>query len=128
VRLLLDSHTVIWAVNDPASLGSVARAALEDASNQLVVSTATIWEISIKAGLKKLDLKRPYEEWMDQAIIDLELEEMPITIAYANRQANLPWHHRDPFDRMLVAQALTEKITVVSVDAVLDQYGVTRIW
>ncbi len=74
MKLLLDSHAVIWAVNDPASLGARAKIAREDLSNQLAVSAATIWEIAIKVGLKKLDLKRPYQDWMQQAVIDLGLE------------------------------------------------------
>jgi PIN domain nuclease of toxin-antitoxin system len=92
------------------------------------VSAATIWEIAIKVGLNKLPLTLPYRDWMNRAIADLGLTILPVTVDYADAQAALPWRHRDPFDRLLVAQALTEGILIVSADPVLDAYGVTRLW
>jgi PIN domain nuclease of toxin-antitoxin system len=93
-----------------------------------VLSAGTIWEIGIKVGLGKLSLSLPYRLWMDTAIADLDLELLPITVEYADVQAGLPGHHRDPFDRLLAAQALKDGLPLISADAIFDQYGVRRIW
>lgn len=128
MRLLLDSQTVLWAVDDPSKLGPQAVAALEDSANELLLSAATIWEIAIKAGLKKLSLSMPYRQWMNRAIADLGLTLLPINVEYADVQAGLPRHHGDPFDRLIAAQTQVEDVPLVSVDAVFDRYGVKRIW
>ena len=128
MRLLLDTHSVIWYVDQDHLLSSAAHAAITDPKNELLLSAATVWEIAIKVSLKKLTLSLPYRQWMQQAIADLGLSVLPITIDYADAQAALPWHHRDPFDRLIIAQALTEKAPIVSADAVFDLYGVTRVW
>ena len=101
---------------------------MRDPANALLVGAGTIWEISIKVGLKKLTLSMPYRQWISKAIADLGLTLLPITVEYADVQAGLPPHHGDPFDRLLVAQALVENLPIVSADAILDQYGVKRIW
>lgn len=128
MRLLVDSHSVVWAVDATARLSAAATAALQDPANELLVSAATIWEISIKVGLRKLTLSSPYADWMKQAMADLDLAILPVTVEYADAQSRLPWHHRDPFDRFLIAQALTDGIAVVSADAQFDAYGVRRLW
>jgi PIN domain nuclease of toxin-antitoxin system len=79
-------------------------------------------------GLGKLTLSLSYRDWMNKAIADLGLAVLPVTVEYADVQARLPWHHRDPFDRLIIAQPLTEKTSVVSADAAFDPYGVTRLW
>lgn len=128
MRLLVDSHSLIWAVDDPSRLTSTAATALRNPANELLLSAATLWEIAIKTGLGKLTLSLRYRQWMDKAIADLDLAILPITVEYADVQATLPQHHRDPFDRLVIAQALTETVAIVSADAGLDQYGVTRLW
>lgn len=128
MRLLVDSQSLIWAVDVPARLSPAAAAALQDPANELLVSAATIWEIAIKVGLRKLTLTLPYRQWMIQALTDLGLSILPITVEYADVQASLPDHHRDPFDRLIIAQALTEGIPIVSSAARFDPYGVTRLW
>src|SRR5207244_2414360 len=80
--------------------------ALQDPANELLVSAATVWEIAIKVGLGKLTLSSSFRDWMNRAITDLSLSILPVTVDYAGAQAALPWHHRDPFDRLLIAQAL----------------------
>jgi PIN domain nuclease of toxin-antitoxin system len=126
--LLVDSHTLLWAVDNPTQLTPAATTALHDPANDLLLSAATIWEIAIKVGVGKLLLGLPFRQWMNQAIADLSLTVLPISVEYADVQATLPRHHGDPFDRLLVAQALTEGIPVVSVDTAFDPYGVTRLW
>ncbi|MGH7194402.1 MAG: type II toxin-antitoxin system VapC family toxin [Candidatus Saccharimonadales bacterium] len=128
MRLLVDAHCLIWALDEPAKLSAAAVVALEDATNDLLIGAGTMWELSIKSGLGKLTLSLPFRGWMEQAIADLGLTVLPITLESCERQASLPFHHRDPFDRLLAAQALVEHIEVVSADAILDQYGVGRIW
>ena len=128
MRLLLDSHTLIWAVDDPAKLSPAALAALQDPDNELLLSAATVWEISIKVGLGKLTLNSTYRKWMDAAISSLGLRILPVTVEYADAQSSVTHHHRDPFDRLLAAQAIVEKMPLVSSDAIFDRYGVNRIW
>ncbi len=128
MRLLLDSHTVIWAADDPTQLSFLAQQLIQDPSHDRLISAATIWEMAIKFGLKKLPLSLPYRQWMDKAIADLGLIALPITLDHAERHAGLPWHHRDPFDRLLAAQALMEGIPLLSADKSFDPYGVTRLW
>jgi PIN domain nuclease of toxin-antitoxin system len=128
VRLLVDSQSLIWYVDQDHFLSPTAHAAITDPSNELLVSAATVWEIAIKVGLKKLTLSFPYRVWMEQAIADLDLIILPIMVEVANVQADLPWHHRDPFDRLIIAQALVEDMPVVSIDEIFDQYGIKRMW
>jgi PIN domain nuclease of toxin-antitoxin system len=128
MRLLLDSHTLIWSADRPDQITSSAMTAMSDPGNELLVSAATLWEIAIKFGLGRLPLSVPYRQWMEKAMVDLGLILLPITLDHTERQALLPWHHRDPFDRLLVAQAQVEGVPLVSADATLDPYGITRIW
>lgn len=128
MRLLLDTHTLLWSADDPARLSPAAAAAVRDPGNDRLLSAATIWELAIKYGQGNLKLSLPYRQWMERAIADLLLDVLPVTVGYAERQAGLPAHHKDPFDRLLIAQALVEGIPIVSVDAQLDAYGITRLW
>jgi PIN domain nuclease of toxin-antitoxin system len=128
VRLLVDAHAFIWAVDDPSKLGTQAVTALQDPGNDLLLSAGTIWEIAIKVGLGKLSLSMPYRQWMNQAITDLGMTVLPITVEYADVQGNLPKHHGDPFDRLLVAQAKVENMALVSADPGFDPYGINRLW
>ena len=128
MRLILDSHLLLWAVDDPGRLSPTATALLQDPANELLVSAATIWEMSIKVGLGKLTLSQPYRAWMTQALDDLGATILPITVEYADAQAALPFRHHDPFDRLIIAQTLLEGISVVSDDGLFDAYGVSRLW
>jgi PIN domain nuclease of toxin-antitoxin system len=128
VRLLVDAHAFIWAVDDPSKLGTQAVTALQDPGNDLLLSAGTIWEIAIKVGLGKLSLSMPYRQWMNQAITDLGMTVLPITVEYADVQGNLPKHHGDSFDRLLVAQAQMENMALVSADPGFDPYGINRLW
>lgn len=128
MRLLLDTHAVLWYVDQDHLLSTAAHAAMTDPANDLLVSAGTILEVAIKVGLGKLTLSGPYRSWMEQATIDLRAVVLPVTIGYAAVQATLPPHHRDPFDRLLVAQAQFEGIAIVSNDTVLDRYGINRLW
>jgi PIN domain nuclease of toxin-antitoxin system len=109
-------------------LSGTAHAAITDPANDLLVSAATIWELAIKAAIGKLSLSQPYRLWMNKAMSDLRASLLPVSIDYADAQAGLPFHHRDPFDRLIIAQSLIEGISVVSADGQFDAYGVNRVW
>ena len=128
MRLLIDTHTLIWAVDDPTKLSLAATTTLQNPGNDLLLSAATVWELAIKISQGKLILKLPYRQWMDKAIADLKLDLLPITVEYAERLGSLPTHHKDPFDRLMIAQALVENVPVVGADATFDAYGISRIW
>jgi PIN domain nuclease of toxin-antitoxin system len=128
MKVLIDTHTLLWAVDQPAQLGAGALSVLQEPANGLLLSAATIWEIAIKVGLKKLSLSVPYRQWITKAMADLGLSVLPITVEYADVQAGLAPHHGDPFDRLLIAQAMVENLAVVSIDEVFDRYKVNRIW
>jgi PIN domain nuclease of toxin-antitoxin system len=125
VRLLLDTHTLFWSVEEPSKVSATA---MQDPANDLLLSAATIWELAIKVGQGKIALSMPYRQWMETAIADLDLEILPVTVEYAERQSVLPTHHKDPFDRLMIAQTLVDGIRIVSVDAVFGLYDVTRLW
>ena len=128
MKLLLDTHTLIWAVDEPRKLSSIVVQALEDRSNELLVSVGTVWEVSIKVGLGKLQLSLPYREWVTRAIAELGASVLALSIDHADRYATLPFYHRDPFDRLLIAQSLCEDIALVSRDTAFDQFSLTRLW
>lgn len=128
MRLILDSHALIWYVDRDDLLSPGAHAAIDDPDHGLWVSAATVWEIAIKTGLGKLTLSLPYRDWMAQALADLDAKILPVTIEAADIQRRLPWHHRDPFDRLIIAQAMAEDVPVVSNDDLFDSYGIRRIW
>lgn len=109
-------------------MSGVATAVLSNPANHLVLSVATTWEIGIKVSLGKLQLSKGDREWIETACRDLSLTNLSISVEQIERQMTPPFHHRDPFDRLLVAQALVEGFTLVSADAIFDAYGVSRIW
>jgi PIN domain nuclease of toxin-antitoxin system len=128
VRVLLDTQALIYAIDEPARLGPQAVALLRIKSTDVLISAATVWELAIKCGLGKLKLTQPYRPWIDKAILDLGAQLLPINVEYSAAQLFLPLHHRDPFDRILAAQAIVEGVAIVSGDAVFDRYGVSRAW
>lgn len=128
MKAIIDTHALIWAVDDPARLGSQARAMVDDSSNEILVSSGSIWELAIKIGLAKLTLSLPFRKWMNQAVHDLRLTVLPITVECADVQSRLESHHRDPFDRLLVAHARVEQAPLISFDPVFDRYGIDRVW
>jgi PIN domain nuclease of toxin-antitoxin system len=126
--LLLDTHTVLWFFWDDPQLSASAKALIENAANRKLVSIATCWEIAIKVGVGKLDLGEPSRSFLPREIARNNFELLPISLDHATMVEGLVLHHRDPFDRLLIAQAMTESISLVSADAVFDEYGVSRLW
>jgi PIN domain nuclease of toxin-antitoxin system len=128
VNLLLDAHAFLWFVNADAQLSASAKLLIEDPTNRKFVSIATCWEIAIKAGLGKLKLGEPAATFLPRELAVNLFDILPIALAHATFVETLPRHHRDPFDRMLAAQALIEKMPLVSIDVAFDPYGVQRLW
>ncbi len=128
MKLLLDTHALIWFLEDDPKLTVAARDAIEDAANERWVSTASGWEMAIKSQIGKLVLPRPFEVLFPGALEAHGFFILPIQPRHLHRYHSLPLHHRDPFDRLLVAQALADGFGVVGNDAAFDAYGVTRIW
>ena len=124
MRLLLDTHVLLWSATAPDRLAPEARAALEDGTHDVLVSIVTAWEIAIKQSLGKLELARPAEQWLPDVLKRTGYEVAELGLPAALLVRGLPWHHRDPFDRLLIAQALDQGYTIVSRDAALDAYGV----
>lgn len=127
-NLLLDTHAMLWFFWDDPRLTGSAKAAIEDADNRKLVSVASCWEIAVKAGLGKLDLGEPSGSFLPREIRRNNFELLPIRLDHVTAVEELPPHHRDPFDRLLIAQARGEYLSLVSADSAFDQYGVTRLW
>ena len=128
MRLLLDTHAFLWWLAGNRRLSPAARRAVDDTSNDVVVSAATAWEIATKHRVGKLPEAEAVALDVTGSIASQGFDELAITVADAERAGRLPGSHRDPFDRMLIAQALGHNLTVVSIDAVFDGYGVSRLW
>jgi len=128
VKLLLDTHTFIWAATLDAKLSPTAGELILDCDNELFLSVASIWEMSIKASIGKLILQQPLGQIINEQIQINGIRILNIESAHALTVASLPWHHRDPFDRLLISQAMLEKLTILGCDAAMNAYGVSRIW
>jgi PIN domain nuclease of toxin-antitoxin system len=131
VKLLLDTHTFLWHANGDPQMSATATSLLVDPTNDLFLSMATVWEIAIKAGLKKLALSSPYALFMARAIAGYGLAVLPISSDGCTAYEQLPFpdkQHRDPFDRMIATHALRNGLSLVGVDMAFDPYGVTRLW
>jgi PIN domain nuclease of toxin-antitoxin system len=127
MRVLLDTHVLIWLVEGDKNLSTVARSAIEDEDNSLYLSIASLWEITIKLSLGKLDLQLSVDEMVESFLIPGGIEILQIQTSHLSILRNLPLHHRDPFDRMIIAQAKSEKMTLISADGMFDQYGVNLL-
>jgi len=125
--LILDTHTFIWFVNGDKNLTTKAREAIENPSNFSHISIASLWEMAIKISLGKLEITYPFEQALTQ-IYENGFEILPITFEHTLVITELAFHHRDPFDRLIVAQAMTERMTIISKDEIFDHYEVTRLW
>ncbi|MDQ3847554.1 MAG: type II toxin-antitoxin system VapC family toxin [Thermoproteota archaeon] len=127
MKLLLDAHTFLWFIDDNPRLSARAKGLLESDAD-LLLSVASLWEISIKVSLGKLSLSQPYDIFVPQQLADNVIDVLPINLTHLSAVSILPFHHRDPFDRMLIAQAIVEQLPVVSIDAAFDAYSIRRLW
>lgn len=123
MKLLIDTHVLLWWFDDPLRMSEAARDRIADPENEVLVSAVSCWEIAIKRGLGKLTAP----DDIDDVIAQCGFVELAISISHSLKTETLPLHHRDPFDRMLIAQAVCESATMVSHDRMFEQYGIPLI-
>jgi PIN domain nuclease of toxin-antitoxin system len=128
MRLLLDTHAFIWFVTSDPRLSSRADRAIRQRGNELLLSVASVWEGAIKHNLGRLSLTEPFDTFVPEQMHANDIALLQIELRHTFEVARLPRHHRDPFDRLLIAQALTESVPVVSADSAFDAYPVRRVW
>ncbi|MDJ0617245.1 MAG: type II toxin-antitoxin system VapC family toxin [Calothrix sp. MO_192.B10] len=128
MNLLLDTHVFIWAAGNPERLSENVRELLTDASNTWMLSLASIWEMQIKLQLGKLNLNLSLPSLIENQQRVNALQLLPIELTYIWGLTNLPNHHRDPFDRLLIAQAIVEQLPILSIDSAFDAYPIQRLW
>lgn len=127
MKLLLDTHAFLWFIEDNPRLSVDAKALLESDA-ELLISTASLWEIAIKTSIGKLTLTQPFETFLPQQLELNDITILSIELAHLAIVSALPFYHRDPFDRLLIAQAMNEQLPVVSADAAFDAYAIERLW
>jgi PIN domain nuclease of toxin-antitoxin system len=128
MRFLLDTHAFLWFVIGSPNLSAGARALIEDETGERFLSVASLWEMAIKLSTGKLILSAPFDVLIPQQLALNGIGLLGIEVGHASVVSTLPFHHRDPFDRLLVAQALVENMPVVSADTAFDMYAVKRLW
>jgi PIN domain nuclease of toxin-antitoxin system len=128
VRLLLDTHALLWFYLGDPQLSRPAHDAIMDPNNIKLISPASYWEIAIKLSIQKYTRHVSYEEFIKEAVFDNGFEILPIEPLHTAALISLTFNHKDPFDRMLIAQAIVEGIPIVSVDSRFDLYPITRLW
>lgn len=128
MRLLLDTHAFLWWVDGAPGLGRRARAAVSNPDNEVFVSIASCWELAIKISLGKLRISQNLDRFVPEQLRLNGFSLFAIELRHVVGVAGLPFHHRDPFDRLLAAQALRDQLTIVSADRVFRKYGVTVVW
>ena len=129
MNYLLDASSFLWFVNNDNRLSAGAAECIVDAANEIYLSLASIWEIAIKAKLGRgLELRRPFPEFIDHHLNTNQFRILGIRVSHLKRVHDLPLYHRDPFDRLLIAQSQVENIPVITSDAAFDLYSVERVW
>ena len=128
MRALLDTHAFLWFTTGEPRLSDAARELIANPRNEILLSLASLWEMAIKASLGKLVLQPSFDAAILGQMAHNDIRLLGIEVAHIREVLTLPWHHRDPFDRLLIAQARVEGIPVVSVDGVFDGYAVHRVW
>ena len=128
MRLLLDTHAFLWFVLGDRQLSGTARTLIDDATNEKLISPASYWEIAIKIRVGKYTLNQPYQAFVERGIADNGFVVLSVEPKHTAMLITMPLHHGDPFDRLLVAQAMVEQTPIVSCDPALDAYPTTRLW
>ena len=128
MRLLLDTHTFIWFVTDNPKLSDTSWGLINEADNEILLSTASIWEMAIKQSTGKLSFGLPFRVFIEQQVSFNRIDILNINLDHIEVVVTLPFHHRDPFDRLIIAQAMVEQIPILIADSVFDAYPIQRLW
>ena len=128
MKYLLDTHTLLWFIDDDERLSRRARQLIESSGNESFVSTASLWEIAIKTSLGKLPLNKPFEQLFPEQLLFNDIKLLHITVQHLTKLTALPFHHRDPFDRLIIAQGFVEDLPIISIDRSFDAYEIIREW
>ncbi|GCE92148.1 hypothetical protein NIES46_01830 [Arthrospira platensis NIES-46] len=128
MRLLLDTHTILWFFMGNSRLSDKVRDLVEDGHNHKLISVATVWEMSIKQSQNKLTLEKTASDYIEEKIRLDDFELLPIQLNHLRILSSLPFYHKDPFDRLLIAQAMQENIPILSKDMAFYAYPIQRIW
>ena len=128
MRVLIDTHIFIWYIQNNEKLPSPMFTLINDGRNEILFSTASIWEMAIKQSTGKLNLGVPYASFIKEQMKLNRIELLPIKLEHLEVVASLPFHHRDPFDRLLIAQAMVEALPIVSADSTFSSYPIQIIW
>ena len=128
MRLLLDTHVFLWFILTDPKLSATAEALIRDPANDILISPASYWEIAIKIQTRKYFLPQPYFAFMTDQIAINQFDILPVELKHTSELTTMFAHHKDPFDRLLVAQAIAENIPLVSADSSLDKYPIQRLW
>ncbi len=128
MRLLVDTHAFLWFANGQSELSSSAQALIESPENTVLLSVASLWEMAIKMSLSKLTLPKSLDTFVLDLVADNTITLLPIFLNHIAAIVDLPLHHKDPFDRMLIAQAKVERIPIISRDEAFDAYDIKRLW
>jgi len=128
LRYLLDTHTLLWIVNDDPQLGDEARNIYLNNANDIFASMASVWEMAIKISLKKLEIPGTLSDFVKEHIRGNKIDILSIELNHLYQLENLTYFHRDPFDRLIISQAIVENIPILSSDKAFDDYPIQRIW
>lgn len=128
MKIILDTNSFLWFITDDSKLSTPAYKLIEDIENTRLLSVASLWEIAIKMSIGKLELTSNYEDFFSIQLKQNYIDIFSITLSHLAKVRDLPFHHKDPFDRLIIAQSLTENIPVVSNDKQFDKYGIQRLW
>jgi len=128
VKILLDTHAFLWLVTDAPELSETAKQVFLDKANEIVLSAVSGFEIAVKYSLGKLELSEPPEVFIQNRIFKNELSVLPVTLQHTLKLSDLPFHHRDPFDRLLITQAMTENLPILTRDPLFSEYSVVTVW
>lgn len=127
MRYLLDTHSFLWFINGDNQLSGKAKKAILDADKVKYISIASLWEIAIKVNIGKLKIDMPFEDLMQKHIVANSFEILPITFEHTHELSKLDLHHRDPFDRIIIAQAISEMFTVITIDSIFQNYKPLKV-
>lgn len=128
MNYLIDTHTFIWFVEGNPRLSTLARAHIEEPANVIYLSIASVWEMAIKVSLRKLSVAQPFDEFIMHQISVNDIMILDIALAHTFVVSHLPLHHRDPFDRIIIAQSIANSLPLIGTDDIFDSYGVQRVW